>query len=130
MRMSSIRGVGGVRRGVALACLVGSLFVAHGNGSGAAGEPRGLEYNCRLVAAKLGEEITLTFRLRTDGARDTWRIRLFHEGELVFSKPRLTNAEGNVKVVRIEPNLAGIDDFGARARHLETGELCRVETSI
>jgi hypothetical protein len=128
--MSSIRGVGGVRRGLSLACLVGSLLVAHGTGSGTAGEPRGLVYNCRLVATKLGEEITLTFRLHTDGARDTWRIRLFHEGDLVFSKPRLTNAEGNIKVVRIEPNLAGIDDFEAQARHLETGDLCRVETGI
>ena len=117
------------RRGLALACLVASMLVPHGVASGV-DRPGGLGYSCRLVATKLGEEITLTFRLRTDGAGDAWRVRLFHDDELVFSKRRVTNAEGNLKVVRIEPNLAGVDAFEGRARHLETGEVCRVETSI
>ena len=129
MRMPSPTGVGGVCRGLTLACVVASMLAPHGVASGSDG-PRGFEYSCRLIATKLGEEITLTFRLRTDGAGDTWRVRLFHDGDLVFSKRRVTNAEGNLKVVRIEPNLAGVDAFEGRARHLETGEVCALETRI
>ncbi len=130
MRMPSAPGGVGARRGLTVACLVASMLAPHGVASGADGGARGLEYRCRLVATKLGKEITLTFRLRTDGARDTWRVRLFHDDDLVFSKLRVTNAEGNLKVVRIEPNRAGVDAFEGRARHLETGEVCGLETSI
>ena len=129
MRTPGAPGVGAVGRRLALACLVASMLAPSGLASSAE-RPGGLEYSCRLVATKLGEEITLTFRLRTDGAGDAWRVRLFHDDELVFSKRRVTNVEGNLKVVRIEPNLAGVDAFEGRARHLETGEVCRVETSI
>lgn len=129
MRMPSPPGMIGVRRGLTLACVVASMLAPNGVASGADG-PRGFEYSCRLIANKLGKEITLTFRLRTDGARETWRVRLFHDDDLVFSKRRVTNAQGNLKVVRAEPNLAGVDEFEGRARHLETGEVCRLETRI
>ena len=120
---------GRLRRALAMASLVASMAVPQGSATGAE-SPRGLEYRCRLVATKLGKEITLTFRLRTDGAGDGWRVRLFHDDELIFSKLRVTNAEGNLKVVRVEPNLAGIDAFVGRARHVETGAICEVESRI
>jgi len=91
---------------------------------------RGLDYQCRLVATKLGEEISITLRLLTNQARDDWRVRLFHEGELVFSKVRATNAQGNLKVVRVVADLPGRDDLAARARHLESGTICEVESRI
>jgi hypothetical protein len=57
-------------------------------------------------------------------------VRLFHDDELIFSKLRITNADGNLKVVRVEPNLAGTDTFEGRARHLGTGAVCKVESRI
>jgi hypothetical protein len=120
---------GVLRRGLALACLTVSLVAPQAVATGA-DAPQELEYNCRLVATKLGDEITLTFRLRTDGAGDAWRVRLLHDDELIFSKLRVTNAEGNLKVVRVEPNLTGVDAFEGRARHVETGTICEVESRI
>jgi hypothetical protein len=120
---------GSLRRALALTCLFASIAVPQGAAT-AAEAPRGLEYKCRLVATKLGKEITLTFRLRTDGVADGWRVRLFHDDDLIFSKLRVTNAEGNLKVVRVEPDLAGVDAFVGRARHVETGMICEVESRI
>jgi hypothetical protein len=116
-------------RALAVVCLASAMLAPTGAVAGASG-PRGLDYSCRLGATKLGAEITLTFRLRTDRAGDTWRVRLFHDDELVFSKIRVTNPEGNLKVVRAEPNLPGVDEFMGRARHTETGAVCVVETRI
>ncbi|MGZ8602390.1 MAG: hypothetical protein ACXWXN_07735 [Actinomycetota bacterium] len=109
------------------AMAAGSLI---GPATASADGPRGLDYQCRLVATKLGEEIAVTFRLQTNLAHDRWRVRLYHEDELTFSKVRTTNAQGNLRVVRIEPNLPGRDDLAARARHLESGTTCEVETRI
>ena len=121
--------IGGLRRALAVACLAVSIVAPQGGATGAE-VPHGLEYRCRLVATKLGKEITLSFRLRTDSARDVWRVRLFHDDELIFSKLRVTNAEGDLRVVRIEPNLDGIDAFEGRARHIEKGRICEVELRI
>jgi hypothetical protein len=43
---------------------------------------------------------------------------------------RTTNAQGNLKVVRVVPNLPGRDDLATRARHLESGTVCRVASRI
>ena len=129
MSTSTRAGIGSFGRSLIVACLAFSSVAPQGAAT-AAERPQGLEYRCRLIANKLGKEITLTFRLRTDSARDVWRVRLFHDAKLVFSKMRVTNAEGDLKVVRIEPNLAGIDAFEGRSRHIETGEICEVELRI
>jgi hypothetical protein len=99
------------------------------SGPASAGE-RGFSYRCELVATKRGTEITIALKLVTNEPRADWRIRLFHEGERVFSKVRRTNAEGRLTVVRVEPNLPGRDDLLARARHVETGEICTVQSRI
>jgi hypothetical protein len=89
-----------------------------------------LVYRCRLIATKLGEEITVTYRLRTDRARDEWRVRLYHEGDLIYSKVRSTNADGNLKVVRVVENMPARDDLVGRARHLGTDRICEVASRI
>jgi hypothetical protein len=129
MRSSAPAGIGWFGRSLTAACLALSLVAPQRVATAAEG-PRGLEYSCRLVATELGREITLTFRLRTNSAGDAWRVRLFHDDELIFSKLRITNADGNLKVVRVEPNLAGTDTFEGRARHLGTGAVCKVESRI
>lgn len=120
-----------IRTAVVVVAVVWAIVLPAGPSS--ANEPdggRGLDFRCRLIATKLGEEITVTFRLRTNQPRDDWRVRLFHEGERFFSKVRTTNAVGRLRVVRVVPNLAGRDDLAAVARHLETGRTCKVATRI
>jgi hypothetical protein len=117
------------RRMIALLlALATTSLVAHAGASPSA--ERGLDYECRRVATKVGEEIAVTLRLLTDQARDDWRVRLFHEGEPIFSKVRTTNAQGNLKVVRVVQNMPGRDDLAARTRHLDTGTTCKVESRI
>lgn len=118
------------RRIVVLAAAMATIsLVGPGEGLSASAR-RGLDYECRLAATKLGDEIAVTLRLLTDQARDDWRVRLYHEEELIFSKVRTTNAQGDLKVVRVVPNLPGRDDLASRARHLESGTICEVESRI
>jgi hypothetical protein len=130
-----------VRRAAALAALAFALCLpagtAHpleGPSTGAAppsvSEAGGFAYRCRLVATKLGDEITLTLRLRTERPNRTWRVRLFHDGELVSSSRRRANERGYLKVSRTVPNLPGRDEVGGRARHLATGTVCAVRSRI
>jgi len=91
---------------------------------------RVLSYRCELIATKLGEQITLALRLRTNAPRRYWRIRMFHQGERVLLKTRRTNEFGRLTVVRVVPNLRGRDQVAARARHVASGKVCRVQTRI
>jgi len=115
------------RRIIVLAAAMATISLVGGPSASA---KRGLDYECRLAATKLGEEIAVTLRLLTDQARDDWRVRLYHEEELIFSKVRTTNAQGDLKVVAVVPNLPGRDDLASRARHLESGTICEVESRI
>jgi hypothetical protein len=117
------------RRTIVLAVAMATLPLV-GPGGLSASAQRGLDYECRLAATKIGEEIAVTLRLLTDQARDDWRVRLYHEEEVIFSKVRTTNAQGNLKVVRVVPNLPGRDDLATRARHLESGTVCQVASRI
>lgn len=117
-----------VRTSVLAAALATTSSVAPMGASASA--ERGLTYECRLVATKLGEEISVALRLLTNQARDDWRVRLYHEGERIFSKVRTTNAQGNLKVVRVVPNLPGRDELAAWSRHLESGAICEVDSRI
>jgi len=117
------------RRTIVLAVTMATISLV-GPGGLSASAQRGLDYECRLAATKIGEEIAVTLRLLTDRARDDWRVRLYHEEELIFSKMRTTNAQGNLKVVRVVPNLPGRDDLATRVRHLDSGTVCRVASRI
>jgi hypothetical protein len=115
----------GVVAGATVIALAGAGRAADGTAG------RGLTYRCTLETTTAGAgEITVTIRLRTNGARDEWRVRLFHDDELVFKRVRVTNALGNLQIVRVEPNLPGRDAFEARTRHLGSGTRCAVDASI
>jgi hypothetical protein len=118
------RATSGWLRTITALCLATMLTVTAA--SVQASTDRGLVYRCRLVSTKLGEEITLSFRLRTNAPRQVWRVRLYHEGERIFSKLRRTNGVGNLRVVRVVPNEPGRDEVAARARHRASGTLCDV----
>ena len=92
--------------------------------------PRGLIFRCRLVATDHGDDIALSFRLRTNESRGHWRIRMFHEGERIVSKARATSAAGDLNVRRSVPDKRGRDDVIGRARHLATGAVCEVASRV
>lgn len=115
-----------MRAATILAVAAGLTVALSSSATAVPGGRLGLRYRCQLEATKLADEITVTIRVRTNRSGDEWRIRLLHEGNPVFRTVRRTNDEGDLKVIRVVPNLPGRDDLEARARHLETGELCRV----
>jgi hypothetical protein len=54
-----------------------------------------------------------------------WRVRLRHNGELVFKGKRMTKApSGSFTVRRTYTEAVGKDAVKARARNLATGEVC------
>jgi hypothetical protein len=113
--------------------LVGVLaasLVPLGSTNAVENSSRVLGYRCELIATKLGEQITLALRLRSNAPRRYWRIRMFHQGERVLLKTRRTNVLGRLTVVRVVPNLRGRDEVAARARHVASGKVCRVQTRI
>ena len=56
---------------------------------------------------------------------DRWRVRIRHDGDLVFNRIRTTRApSGSFEVRIVENNGPGSDVFRGRARNLSTGEVC------
>ncbi|HET7235225.1 MAG TPA: hypothetical protein VFK59_02205 [Actinomycetota bacterium] len=56
---------------------------------------------------------------------DRWRVKIRHDGDLVFNGVRTTRgASGSFEVRIVEPDNSGNDAFRARARNLSTGEVC------
>lgn len=114
---------------VTAACLWGLLMP--GTPVEAADEqPRGLIYRCRLVATDRGDDITLSFRLRTNEPRGDWRIRIFHEREPILLKVRHTDAGGDLKVRRTVLDAPRRHEVIARARHLATGAVCKIVSRV
>jgi hypothetical protein len=55
----------------------------------------------------------------------TWRMRLFHDGEKIASATRTTNRDGEATIdLRGVPNHQGPDVFRGRARNPNSGETC------
>jgi hypothetical protein len=55
----------------------------------------------------------------------TWRMRVFHDGERIAAATRTTNRDGEATIdLRGVPNHAGEDVFRGRARNPNTEETC------
>jgi hypothetical protein len=55
----------------------------------------------------------------------TWRMRLFHDGEQIAAATRITNRDGEATIdLRGVPNHAGEDVFRGRARNPNSEETC------
>lgn len=62
---------------------------------------------------------------------DQWRVRIRHDGQLVFDANRTTHGDsGSFDVRIVEDNNAGTDNFHARARNLSTNEVCAGSASF
>ena len=77
---------------------------------------------------KLSEDngrIEVEYEVDQNAVGDRWRVKIRHDGELVFSGVRRTRgASGSFEVRIVERNGPGQDEFNARARNRSTGEVC------
>ena len=75
--------------------------------------------------------LEVEFEVDQNVVGDTWRVRIFQNGERIFGGTRETTApSGSFEVRRVAPNTAGTDSFRARAVNLGTGEVCVGRASI
>jgi hypothetical protein len=77
---------------------------------------------------KLSDEdgrIEVEYEVDQDVVGDVWRVRLRHDGDLVFSGRRTTRApSGSFEVRILQADRPGDDVFRARAVNTRTSEVC------
>ncbi len=77
---------------------------------------------------KLSEEngrIEVEYEVDQNRVGDVWRVRIRHDGDLVFADRRTTRApSGSFEVRILQRNRAGDDIFRGRAVNVRTGEVC------
>jgi hypothetical protein len=75
--------------------------------------------------------IEVQFEVDENKAGDTWRVKLFHNGDQFFSGTRTTQApSGSFELRKLTNDAAGTDTIRARARNLSTDEVCTASASI
>ena len=77
---------------------------------------------------KLSEEngrIEVEYEVDQNRVGDVWRVRIRHDGDLVFAGRRTTRGtSGSFEVRILQRNRIGDDVFRGRAVNLRTGEAC------
>ena len=77
---------------------------------------------------KLSEEngrIEVEYEVDQNRVGDTWRVRIRHNGDLVFAGRRTTQPpSGSFEVRILQADRSGDDVFRGRAVNLRTGEIC------
>jgi hypothetical protein len=77
---------------------------------------------------KLSEEngrIEVEYEVDQNRVGDVWRVRIRHNGDLVFADRRTTRGpSGSFEVRILQRNRAGDDVFRGRAVNVRTGETC------
>jgi hypothetical protein len=69
--------------------------------------------------------IEVEYEVDQNRVGDVWRVRIRHDGDLVFAARRTTKApSGSFTVRLLQRNRAGNDLFRGRAVNLRTGEIC------
>jgi hypothetical protein len=73
--------------------------------------------------------IEVEFEVDSNVSGQTWRVRLFQDGDKIFGGNRVTRgASGSFDVRKVTGDGSGTDPFTARATH--EGETCRGSASI
>lgn len=84
---------------------------------------RSSDWKLKLSPEDGGLEVE--FEVDQNVTGDRWRVRIRHDGDLVFRGVRTTRgASGSFEVRIVESNRAGADRFGGKAVNLATGERC------
>ena len=84
---------------------------------------RSSDWKLKLSPEDGGLEVE--FEVDQNVTGDRWRVRIRHDGDLVFRGLRTTRgASGSFEVRIVESNRAGADRFRGKAVNLATGERC------
>ncbi len=69
--------------------------------------------------------LEVEFEVDQNVTGDRWRVKIRHDGDLVFNRVRTTRGpSGSFEVRIVENDGPGNDQFRGRARNLSTGEVC------
>ena len=75
--------------------------------------------------------LEVEFEVDSNVVGQTWRVRLFQNGERIFAGTRQTTApSGSFELRRVANDTAGTDSFRARGANPATGEVCVGRASI
>ncbi|MCI0634924.1 MAG: hypothetical protein L0206_13560 [Actinobacteria bacterium] len=78
-----------------------------------------------LKASSEDGGIEVEFEVDQNVNGDRWRVKIRHDGDLVFNRIRTTRGpSGSFEVRIVEEDGPGSDVFRGRARNLSTGETC------
>jgi hypothetical protein len=76
-------------------------------------------------------KIEVEYEVDSNHAGQTWRVKLFENGNRIFLGTKTTQgASGSFTVRKLAANTAGSDSFRAQARNLAGGETCGGSASI
>jgi hypothetical protein len=85
---------------------------------------RSTDWKLKLSPEDGGIEVEYEVDSNVNG--QTWNVKLFQNGNRIFSGNRVTQApSGSFEVRVVASNTAGADAFTARATNAATGETCR-----
>jgi hypothetical protein len=85
----------------------------------------------RLVLVQKGPNVIVVgFAVRSGVADDLWRVQLSHGRHPFFLDLVKTNGDGWFGIRRPTRNTPGLDLYRARARNVETGELCVARLAV
>ena len=119
-------------RTLVAAAIVGTLLVGAGSMSAFAKDGDVIRTGPCTGASdrklKLSEEngrIEVEYEVDQNRVGDVWRVRIRHDGDLVFAGRRATRApSGSFEVRIVQANRPGDDVFRGRAVNLRTGQVC------
>jgi hypothetical protein len=76
-------------------------------------------------------KIEVEYEVDSNKVGQTWRVKLFHDGNRIFRGTRQTQGPSGSFTVRVlANNTAGTDSFSGRATNVASGEVCRGSASI
>jgi hypothetical protein len=76
-------------------------------------------------------KIEVEYEVDSNHAGQTWRVKLFENGNRIFAGTKMTQgASGSFTVRTLARNTAGSDAFRAHARNVGGGETCGGSASI
>ena len=126
---------GTIATGVAAVAILGALAVGPVANAGtrtvvARGTCSG-ESHWRLALVQDHGRIGLSFSVIEGVRGDPWRVRILHNRHVIFRGLQVTHGEEGAFTIRLSTrNTPGPDLFRARARNLQTDEVCRGRAAI
>jgi hypothetical protein len=81
------------------------------------------DWKLKLKTEDTGIEVEFEVDSNVNG--QTWKVKIFENGERIFNKNRTTKApSGSFEVKITADDTPGVDHFRGRAKNPDTGELC------